>query len=645
MSSNKKPFLIAGPSASPQTLAVLAHEFQIMNTSINKFKSDEHYTELFHKQEKNCAENAQLLQGANVYILQSTGNPVGDNMQYLLLTAHTLKYYDAATVTAICPYMSYSRQDRPFDDRFTSVAAEFAAAQMRHAGIDRMVSLSFHSQAAIKFYEKQFKGGFVTLNPSTLFAQHIAARFGADAAVVSIGAPDGANKTHDEGQRRARELATALFGNTARENQFFISKEHTGVDETAITGFEGNVAGKHCIVVDDMSDGGGTMINAAKLLKEKGAITVSCYATHGVLTGNGLEKLASHPAVDHFVVTNSIPEALAKISALPQALKEKVDCLDVGTLLLDALKSFNTPAQLDTQKNKVDIMTAPLEKILPELKKMDGEALAQVFTQWRKKDLSVFALALAALSYFDIPRSDKMYTGVLLSAAAADAPHNNAYHNNHHFREVLGAMIRLVDASLNDGAPLTKTDICTCLIAAAGHDLTHDGKPNKTAFEAEDRASDALGTILAKAGIDDIDDIRTMIRVTDIGRYNGQESAHAVLKKLAAGNTADTPPELARLAADKHLCLMASLLSDADLTPSAGTGYTFARHMTQLLSQENPQIPDSDNTLHGFLSHVVGNGFTSPAGARLSNADFEKIHSTAYQSMSSPAKKPPRHGS
>ena len=211
------------------------------------------------------------------------------------MMAHSLKRYGAKEVTAVLPFAAFARQDREFKNRFTSVAAEFFPRQLKAAGVDKVITVTPHSQAAMQFYKDEFGANFTALSTTELFAQDIKKRFG-DITSVAIGAPDGADKPLDEGQIRAKELVKAVFDGTVDDvdsKRFKISKVHTGVSDTKITHFDGDVAGKDCVIVDDMIDGGSTMINAASILKAKGAKSVTAYATHGILSGSALEKILS----------------------------------------------------------------------------------------------------------------------------------------------------------------------------------------------------------------------------------------------------------------------------------------------------------------------------------------------------------------
>jgi ribose-phosphate pyrophosphokinase len=330
MSAAQKPILLIGNSISPETVRDLTQDgaFDIITASIGKFSSGEPFVELMRGQEEHFDENLGKLKGRQVFILQSTAEPVGDNAQHLLLMAHTLKQYGAGEITAIMPFAAYMRQDRPFENRFTSIAADLFARQLRSAGVDKIITLTPHSRGAIALYQNIFGENFTALGATDLFAADIQNGFGNNPATLSVGAPDGADKQQDEGQMRARELARALFGvvndDGLQDHMFRIAKTHTGVSDTKITGFDGDVKGKHCVIVDDMIDGGSTMINAANLLKAQGAASVSCYATHGILSGSALERLLSakhdgmSPSIDRLVLADTIPETQNKLEILQE---------------------------------------------------------------------------------------------------------------------------------------------------------------------------------------------------------------------------------------------------------------------------------------------------------------------------------------
>lgn len=308
--------------------------------SIDSFISGEPFVELFPHDKENAAGNAAKLKGKDVIVVQSAT----DSMAHLLMMVHTLKSYDAGKVTVVMPFAPLMRQDRAFDGRFVSLGAAFMASQLKAAGADSIVTMTPHSQAAIKAYRDVFGDALQIVSSTTLFAPDVQKRFGNDPATLAVGAPDGADKAADEGQRRARRLAKAVFGRDDDAFLFLISKTHTGVSDTKITGFKGDVAGKDCVIIDDMIDGGSTMLNAANLLKAKGAKSVTACASHGILSGNALEKILSARAdgqnfsIDRLVLADTLPSVAQKIATLAQKqpkLAARADVIATAEALLD----------------------------------------------------------------------------------------------------------------------------------------------------------------------------------------------------------------------------------------------------------------------------------------------------------------------
>lgn len=336
----KKPLLLIGNSASPESVETLKGSgyFDVVPASIGKFQSGEHYVEMFYGEQDKFAINAEKIKGAKAVVVQSTAGNVGDNIQYLLAMIHTLKYYGAAEVTAVLPFSAYARQDRAFENRFCSVSAELLPLQLKAAGVDKTISMTMHSQASCQAYKKVFGNDFTALSTADVFANYLTSGLGFKASDIAVGAPDGAEKIHDEGQRRARELTAAVTGSFNASSMFRISKVHTDVNETKITSFDGNVEGKNCVIVDDMVDGGTTMVNAAKTLKANGAKSVTCCFTHPVLSAGSLEKLMSSGAIDKLAMTDAIPDAAEKLAVFAAKypdLAAKIDIISLGKAALD----------------------------------------------------------------------------------------------------------------------------------------------------------------------------------------------------------------------------------------------------------------------------------------------------------------------
>lgn len=317
-----------------------AQDFEKIAASVGTFQSGETFSELFYGDNDNFEKNADRIKGAHVYVVQSTAAPVGDNVQHLLHMIHTLKFYGAEKVTAVLPFAAYARQDRAFERRFESVGADMLPKQLKAAGADAVLGVTLHSKAAMAFYTSAFGKNFTAVSTAPLLADHLK-KLGLSIDTAVVGAPDGGEKLHDEGIARARDVGQSLSAAFNDAAMFKISKVHTAASETKITAFSGDVAGKTAVVIDDMVDGGSTLINAARVLKQNGAKEVVCCVTHGVLTAGSepaLIKLLTAqeggiPLISRFVVTDSVPDVVAKVAALPAELRARVDVLPLAPYL------------------------------------------------------------------------------------------------------------------------------------------------------------------------------------------------------------------------------------------------------------------------------------------------------------------------
>lgn len=246
-----------------------------------------------------------------------------------------------------------------------------------------------------------------------------------------------------------------------------------------------------------------------------------------------------------------------------------------------------------------------------------GKALAAIFSGWRKNPPSTLSLVEAAAAHFKIPAGEKYLTDAFNTAAAADVPVNNPYHDNHHFREVTATMISLVHAHNSHFEPkLDARDICKCLIAAAAHDLAHTGKPNTRAFEREDAAIEALaGVVHLDAG--DFEDIKTMLRLTDISPHADSAAAGVPL-----GN--------------EKLRVMAAMLQDADIVPSTATTYAYNKKMSTLLSREIPAVRPTAQNLLAFMAHAIGKDYKSPAAQKIYGPSMRSVREYAQKRLRAP---------
>ena len=353
---NNTLILIGNDTSPALPAAAKAKGMTVIPASIDSFASGEPFVELFPNDKPNAAAHAAQLKGKDVIVVQSAT----DSMTHLLMMVHTLKSYDAGKVTVVMPFAPLMRQDRAFDQRFVSLGASFAATQLKAAGADAVVTMTPHSQAAIKAYRDVFGDAFKVVSSTQLFAPDIQNRFGNNPQTLAIGAPDGADKAADEGQKRARRLAKAVFGRDDDDVMFLIAKTHTGVNDTRITDFKGDIAGKDCIIIDDMIDGGSTMLNAANVLKAQGAKSVTAFASHGILSGNALEKILSARAdgknfsIDHLVLADTLPGVAQKIAALAKTqpkLAARADVMQTADILLTAAQNEITRTKTPNVQN------------------------------------------------------------------------------------------------------------------------------------------------------------------------------------------------------------------------------------------------------------------------------------------------------
>ncbi len=367
ISKARKPLVFMSNSVSDETAEAVrgAGLFSLGSASIGKFQSDEPFVELFYmkrdgdkndqklKEElkKYCEANREKVKGNTVYILGSMGEPVAEHMVDILLMTHTAKQYGAKEVVVVSPFLALSREDREFDEGLWSIGTDFMAGQLKAAKADKVVTFTMHSQAGVAAYKKEFGDNFIALDATDVFTRYLEGIFRGNAPKLITGAPDGADKLKDEGQRRARELSTSLTGAFNEKSMFFIAKRHTGTNKTEIDLEKSKieVEGQDCVIIDDLIDGGGTAVNAATELKKRGAKSVTVLCTHGILTpknGTALEKLMTTKigdayTIDRFAVTDSIPEAKAKIKTFRKQypeLADRVDWVSLGPAIVGEIK-------------------------------------------------------------------------------------------------------------------------------------------------------------------------------------------------------------------------------------------------------------------------------------------------------------------
>ncbi len=269
--------IVACNSNRPLADAVAAAlNLQLTRASVRRFADMEIFVEIH--------EN---IRGEDVFVIQSTSYPANDNLMELLITLDALRRASAKRVTAVIPYFGYARQDRKSGPR-TPISAKLVANLITEAGANRVLTMDLHAGQIQGFFDIPVDNLFA----APLFARDIQERYkGRDVMIVS---PDVG------GVVRARAIATRLNCDLAIIDK---RRERAGVSE--VMNVIGDVTGRHCMIVDDIVDSGGTLCNAAAALIKHGAASASVYVTHGVLSGGAVARIASSP-VEMMTITDSI---------------------------------------------------------------------------------------------------------------------------------------------------------------------------------------------------------------------------------------------------------------------------------------------------------------------------------------------------
>jgi ribose-phosphate pyrophosphokinase len=252
------------------------------------------------------------IRGRDVFVIQSTSYPANDNLMELLLTLDALKRSSARRVTAVVPYFGYARQDRKSGPR-TPISAKLVANLITQAGADRMLTMDLHAGQIQGFFDIPVDN----LYAAPLFARDIQTRF--EDRSPMIVSPDVG------GVVRARNIATRIHSDLA-----IIDKRRPKAGVSEVMHVIGDVKDRDCIIVDDIVDSGGTLINAAKALLANGAKSASVYVTHGVLSGEAAKRIENSP-IETLTITDTIAPTQATQSA------HNIRVLTVSELIADAM--------------------------------------------------------------------------------------------------------------------------------------------------------------------------------------------------------------------------------------------------------------------------------------------------------------------
>ena len=278
---------------------------KLVNSSIRKFADGEIYIEI--------NEN---IRGNSIFIVQSISSPANDNLMELLLCIDALKRSSAKNITAVIPYFGYARQDRKVVPR-TSISAKLVSNLITKAGADRVVTVDLHAGQIQGFFDIPVDNLFST----PIFARHVRKRIKSK-KIICV-APDVG------GTERARALGKLLNVGLA-----IVDKRRPKPGQSQVMNVIGDVKNQTCVIVDDIIDSGGTIVNAAKALKQRGAKEVYVYITHGVLSGDAVKKI-KNSVIKNLVITDSIDNSQKTKNV------KNIEVLPISSLMGEAIKRIS----------------------------------------------------------------------------------------------------------------------------------------------------------------------------------------------------------------------------------------------------------------------------------------------------------------
>ncbi len=263
------------------------------------------------------------VRGADVFIVQPTCPPVNENLAELLILIDCFKRASSARITAVLPYYGYARKDRKDEGR-VPITAKLVANLVTVAGADRLLTIDLHAAQIQGFFDIPVDH----LLAFPVLADYYKKKDLSDLVVVS---PDVG------GIKIAR-----LYSKNLNIRLAIVDKRRVGPEETEVGFVIGDVAGKNAIIIDDLIATGGSISQAANVLKEKGAKDIYVGATHPVLCGSAAEKLADSP-IKEITVTDTIP-----LNEQARNLGAKIKVLSVASLLGEAIKRIHTNSSISS---------------------------------------------------------------------------------------------------------------------------------------------------------------------------------------------------------------------------------------------------------------------------------------------------------
>ena len=261
-------------------------------------------------------EMQENVRGEDVFVIQSTSFPANDNLMELLIIIDTLKRASAKRITAVIPYFGYARQDRKPGPR-TPITSKLIANMIDKAGANRVLTMDLHAGQIQGFFDIPTDNLFAAPTLTTNIKNKIK-----DNSPIVVSPDVG-------GVVRARIIASRIGADLA-----IVDKRREKAGASEVMNIIGDVSGRSCFIIDDIVDSAGTLCNASDALLEQGAIDVYAYVTHGVLSGEAVERV-NKSSLTKLVVTDTIEESDLVIKS------DKIEVISISSLLGEAIKRIS----------------------------------------------------------------------------------------------------------------------------------------------------------------------------------------------------------------------------------------------------------------------------------------------------------------
>ena len=305
--------VLAGTSNLKLCKDIARHlKLKLVNTNIKRFADNEIYVEI--------NEN---IRGNSIFVVQSTSNPANDNLMELLICIDALRRSSAKNITAVIPYFGYARQDRKVVPR-TAISAKLVSNLITNAGANRILSVDLHAGQIQGFFDIPVDNLFAT----PIFARHIKKKLSINNLICV--SPDVG------GVERTRALSRKINAGIA-----IIDKRRPAPGKSEVMNIIGEVKNKICVIVDDIIDSGGTIVNAAQAIINKGAKDVYVYITHAVLSGSAVERIEKSK-IKKLITTDTIDNS-KKIGK-----SKKIEVISIAPIMSEAIKRISNSTSVSS---------------------------------------------------------------------------------------------------------------------------------------------------------------------------------------------------------------------------------------------------------------------------------------------------------